>query len=230
MNTMQVGAAASATVTQLYRWSSHIRIAWNGGHRPVQTKVCWNACERERIDAARKHRGTPLLPQQSCAASAIHTLETWVDKPLEHRMRRDDACECLCETGIVMLEEALGPIVLCLFTSCCPGRIGCTIHIFLDAVPLLNYLRTCPGSEMNCQEYVGGHESLWQTFGIRHKSQRRSRVRSNRASKFLISWSCCESKYFEVLLVLSIFCWFDIAYCFFLMLENLYKNKHNDFV
>ena len=113
----------------------------------------------------------------------------------EHRMRRvaeaandnlrvgnNDACDCSCEEGCVVLTTSQAPTQAYSCTSCGPGRSGCTIRIFLAGVPLLSYLQSCRGSEKECADCAGGHDALLQCVERRQRSRSRSRRFSVRKS------------------------------------------------
>ena len=114
---------------------------------------------------------------------------------LGHRMRRvaeaandnlrvgnNDACDCSCEEGRVVLTRSQSPTQPCSCTSCGPGRGGCTTRIFLDVVPLLSYLQSCRALEVKCEDCAGGHDALMQCVERRQRSRSRSRRSSVRKS------------------------------------------------
>ena len=99
------------------------------------------------------------------------------------RVGNNDACDCSCEEGCVVLTRSQAPTQPCSCTSCGPGRSGCTISIFLDVVPLLRYLQSSRRSDVQCEECVGGHDAFMQCVERRQRSRSRSRRSSVRKSK-----------------------------------------------
>ena len=127
------------------------------------------------------------------STSSVKQHSQW--QRFEHRMRRiaeaandnlrvgnNDACDCSCEEGTVVLTTSQAPTQPCSCTSCGPGRSGCTIRIFLDGVPLLSYLQSCRASEVKCEDCAGGHDALMQCVERRQRSRSRSRRSSVRKS------------------------------------------------
>ena len=127
------------------------------------------------------------------STSSVKQHSQW--QRLEHRMRQvaeaandnlrvgnNDACDCSCEEGCVVLTTSQAPTQACSCTSCGPGRSGCTIRIFLAGVPLLSYLQSCRGSEVKCEDCAGGHDALMQCVERRQRSRSRSRRSSVRKS------------------------------------------------
>ena len=130
---------------------------------------------------------------RSRSTSSVKQHSQW--QRFEHRMRQvaeaandnlrvgnNDACDCSCAEGCVVLTTSQAPTQACSCTSCVPGRSGCTIHIFLDAVPFLSYLQSCGGSEVKCEDCAGGHDALMQCVERRQRSRSRSRRSSIRKS------------------------------------------------
>ena len=127
------------------------------------------------------------------STSSVKQHSQW--QRFEHRMRRvaeaandnlrvgnNDACDCSCEEGCAVLTKSQAPTQPCSCTSCGPGRAGCTIRIFLDVVPLLSYLQSCRGSEVKCEDCVGGRYAFMQCVERRQRSRSRSRRSSVRKS------------------------------------------------
>ena len=127
------------------------------------------------------------------STSSVNHHSQW--QRLAHRMRQvaeaandnlrvgnNDACDCSCEEGCVVLTRSQAPTQPCSCTSCGHGRSGCTIRIFLDVVPLLSYLQSCRGSEVKCEDCVGGHYAFMQCVERRQMSRSRSRRSSVRKS------------------------------------------------
>ena len=123
---------------------------------------------------------------RSRSTSSVKQHSQW--QRFEHRMRRvaeaaddnlrvcnNDACDCSCEEGRVVLTTSQAPTQACSCTSCGPGRSGCTIHIFLHGVPLLSYLQSFRASEVKCEDCAGGHDALMQCVERRQRSRSRSR-------------------------------------------------------
>ena len=127
------------------------------------------------------------------STSSVKQHSQW--QRFEHRMRQvaeaandnlrvgnNDACDCSCEEGCVVLTTSQAPTQACSCTFCGPGRSGCTIRIFLAGVPLLSYLQSCRGSEVKCEDCAGGHDALMQCVERRQRSRSRSRRSSVRKS------------------------------------------------
>ena len=143
---------------------------WNGGFHDLHTVFV-------------RGRSTSSVKQHSQRQRFEHRMRRVAEAANDNlRVGNNDACDCSCEEGCVVLTTSQAPTQACSCTSCGPGRSGCTIRIFLNGVPLVSYLQSCRASEVKCEDCAGGHDALMQCVERRQRSRSRSRRSSIRKS------------------------------------------------